>query len=244
MNKIGHIIIVSLVLFSCSEDNDDNVSENLASYIQGRSIEMGAVIACAASDENNNDILTFYYPEAEASNVRFYETDNATVNNADFSNYSRVFLNSDPFFNGYLGKFTQTASNEKWIVITFELDGDIKISNPIRTKQISKPTVWDDTVVINQEESGMPKFTWIDNAFGDNAIYFQVISDAENNLLSGTYTFENHFQYYNTSNVVLNITTQTPPDLILNNNYNFTLMDVSEDNWVNLVINNKNFVAQ
>lgn len=52
-----------------------------------------------------------------------------------------------------------------------------------------------------------------------------------------------YISYYNTSNVVLNITTQTPPSLIVGNNYNFTLMDVSEDNWVNLVIQ-KTFKAQ
>ncbi len=243
MNKIACIFVSLLILFSCSEDNDD-APETLASYIKNKTIETGAVIACAASDENSGDVLTFYYPEAGAKNARFYQTERADVDNNDFLNYTQVVLNSEPFFNGYLEKFTQSASNEKWIIVTFELDGEIKISNPIKTKQISKPTVWNDLVNINQDESLMPKFSWVDNAFGDNAIYFQVISDMQNNLLSGTYTFENHFQYYNTSNVVLNITTQAPPALILNASYNFTLMDVSEDNWVNWVINNKNFIAK
>ena len=90
----------------------------------------------------------------------------------------------------------------------------------------------------------MPKFSWINNQFGDNAIYFQVVSDAQNNLLSGTYTVENEFQYYNTSNVVLNITTEEPPLLSIGALYNFTLMDVSTDNWVNLFILNKNFIVE
>ncbi|GAA3616949.1 hypothetical protein Q4Q39_00655 [Flavivirga amylovorans] len=241
MKNIKHIIICFLVSVSCS--NDDEVILTLSEYIQGRTTEMGAVIACAASDEANGDVLTFYYPESGATDIRFYQTDDANVDNSNFSNYFRVLLNNDPFFNGYLGKFTQAAITEKWIVITFELDGEIKMSNPIRTKQISKPTVWSNDVDINQDVSGMPSFTWVDNPVGDNTIYFQVISDDQNNLLSGTYTYQNYFQYYDTSNVVLNITTETPQSLVLNNTYNFTLMDVSEDNWVNFVIN-KTFTSQ
>ncbi|GAA4962514.1 hypothetical protein GCM10023315_08400 [Algibacter aquimarinus] len=227
---------------SCSEDNDD-VLQTLAVYTQGQTIEMGAVIACAASDKDTGEVLTFYYPELGASNIRFYETVNADVDESNFDNYTKNSLSPEPFFNGHLGKFIQNDLVEKWIIITFELDGEIKISNPIRTKQVSKPTVWNDSVTINQLLTGMPNFSWEDDSEGDNAIYFQVISDDENNLLSGTYTFENNFLYYNTDNVVLNVTTNSPPDLILNNKYNFTLMDVSLDNWVNLVIQ-KSFIAE
>lgn len=236
MIKTKHIFICLLTIFSCAEDNDDDINKTLAHYIEGKTIELGGVIACAASDETSGDVLTFYYPEEGATNIYFYQTESVDVDSNDFLNYSRVSLISTPFFNGYLGRFTQVAPKEKWIIITFELEGEIKISNPIRSKQITKPTVWSDDITINQNESGMPKFNWTDNAVGDNAIYFQVLSDDQNNLLSGTYTFDNFFQYYDTENVVLNITTQPPPNLIINSNYNFTLMDVSEDNWVNWVV--------
>lgn len=233
---------MSLIVLSCSS-SDDMLKLDLASYLLNKTIETGAVIACAASDENTNEVLTFFYPESGASHIRFYETENVQVDKNDFSNYIKVNLQSEPFFNGYLGKFTQSPTNEKWIIITFELNNEIKISNPIRSKQNTKPTVWNDNVLVNQDENGMPNFTWENDAFGDNAIYFQVISDVQNNLFSGTYTYDNHFKYYNTENVVLNITTQTPPSLVIGDNYNFTLMDVSEDNWVNWVIL-KTFKAQ
>lgn len=242
MKRIRGVIICVFVLMSCSEDNHD-APQTLANYIEGRTIETGTVIACAASDRDSGDILIFYYPEDSASDIRYYETMNAEVDNSDLRNYNRIFLNPEPFFNGHLGKFNQSISNEKWIIVTFELDSEIKSSNPIRTKHISKPTVWNDEVTINQSQSGMPNFVWKDNPVGDNAIYFQVLSDVSNNLLSGTYTFENHFQYYNTSNVVLNVTKEVPPALILNENYNFTLMDVSKDNWVNWVIQ-KQFISE
>jgi len=243
MNKIKYIIISLLVFTSCSKDNDDKLLATLEAYILNKSFEVGAVIACAASDENTNEVLTFYYPEAGATNIRFYETETTQIDENDFSNYLQAQLQSEPFFNGYLGKFTKASASEKWIIVTFELGNEIKISNPIRSKQISKPTIWNDVVTIDQSQSSMPNFMWQHNAFGDNAIYFQVVSNTQNNLLSGTYTYDNHFQYYNTSNVVLNVTTQTPPGLIIGNNYNFTLMDVSEDNWVNWVIL-KTFEAQ
>ena len=63
-----------------------------------------------------------------------------------------------------------------------------------------------------------------------------VITNNENNLLSGTYTYDQWFQYYQLNNVVLNVTRNTPPDLEVANTYNFVMMGVSLDNWVNLVI--------
>lgn len=236
MKHLKYIVTCFLLFLSCETNLDDDTLITLSTYINKQNYELGAVIACAASDENTNDVLTFYYPEAGAVNIRFYQTLNSDVDKLDFSKYTQVFIESEPFFNGYLGKFTQSNVDEKWIIITFELNNEIKISNPIRSKQITKPTVWTSEVVIDQTQSGMPNFTWQNNAVGDNAIYFQVISDSQNNLLSGTYTYQNQFQYYNTSNVVLNVTTQNPPDLIFGDTYNFTLMDVSEDNWVNWVV--------
>lgn len=240
--KCFKYVIICFVILSCSQDKDDDI-QSLETYIQGETTEMGAVIACAASHNVSGNILTFYYPKEGATNIGFFETTNTDLNENDFSNYNPVLLNSEPVFNGHLGKFEQSDSHEKWIIITFELNNEIKISNPIRSKQITKPTLWNDEVSINQFQPGMPVFNWIDNPVGDNAIYFQVLSDAEDNLLSGTYTYENQFQYYKTDNVVLNVTTQPVPDLISQDIYNFTLMDVSEDNWVNWVIQ-KSFTSE
>lgn len=234
INNIKYLFLVFIVL-SCDNSEDDSIS-TLQFYLNNKTFETGAVIACAARDKDTGDILTFYYPKEGALNARYYETVNTAVDGSDFSNYRQVVLQNEPVFNGYLRKFIQKSSNEKWMIVTFEMNGEIKVSNPIRSKQNSKPTVWNDKVTIDQSKSGMPKFTWEDNSVGDNAIYFQVVSDDQDNLISGTYTYQNHFQYYNISNVVLNVTTIPPLPLINGNNYNFTLMDVSEDNWVNRVV--------
>lgn len=227
-------IFIALIIVSCSNDNDAIISNKLSEYLENKITDTGAVIACAASEENTNAILVFYYPKTGATSIRFYETETPEVDKLDYSKYKEVTLESEPFFNGYLGKFTINTIVEKWIIITYELNNEIKISNPIRTKQTQKPTVWNDAVTINNNEELMPEFSWEANAVGDNAIYFQVLSKANNDLVSGTYTYENMFQFYNLSNVVLNIT-EGMPELENDSNYNFTLMDVSLDNWVNLV---------
>lgn len=242
--KLTKFVIILLFVSSCSKSDDAlPVYNTLEEYANNRTTEMGAVIACAAKEENTNAILTFFYPEEGISNIQYFETEDATFANDDFGNYNRVDLISSPFFNGHLRFFSSNPTIEKWIVVTYELDGEIKISNPIRTRQLTKPTVWNDAVNIDSDTPLMPKFSWLANALGDNAIYFQVISNAQGNLLSGTYTYENQFQYYDTSNVVLNITEGMPPELTDDLEYNFTLMDVSLDNWVNLVIQ-KSFIAQ
>ncbi len=237
------IVFLGLVTISCYNDEVIDTDRVLASYIKNKTVEVGAVISCAASDAITNEVLVFYYPIPNAKNIRFYETINSEVDKNDFTAYQRIDIVEQPFFNGYLEVFKKNFKQENWVIITYEFGNEIKLSNPIRIKHQTKHTVWNDVVEIDQNESTMPKFTWIDNENEGNAIYFQVISDDNNDLLSGTYTYENNFQYYNTSNVVLNITTQTPPDLIIDATYNFTLMDVSLDNWVNTVIE-KSFIVK
>ncbi len=240
------ITFISIVLFLVSCAGDDSTNDTiLSNYVLGKAIEEGGVIACAGSSENSSKVLVFQYPENGARNTKLYETNTVDIDEKDFSNYKKVSITGSPFFNGYLEQFDLDLTQEKWIIVTHELDGEIKISNPIRTKQNTKASKWSQSAVeITQEEPLMPRFTWENNQFGDNAIYFQIVSDLQNNLLSGTYTFENTFQYYNTSNVVLNITIDIPPILRKGAEYNFTLMDVSEDNWVNLFILNKKFLVE
>ncbi|MGH1384820.1 hypothetical protein [Kordia sp.] len=251
MNRLKTIIYFTLFLAILSCQSDDTLdavnivnTTKLSDMIANRTIETGAVIACAASDvSNSNNVQVFYYLEEGATNVRFFETNTTNVDKDDYTTYNELVINSTALFEGFIYQFTRTFAQDQWVIITFELNGEVKLSNPIRTKNTTKPTVWTDEVAINQETSKMPKFTWEHNANGDNAIYFQIVSTVDNGLLSGTYTYENEFQYYDTSNVVLNITPENPSGLTIDSSYKFTLMDVSEDNWVNTVIQDI-FVAQ
>ncbi len=244
MRNFGFLLVFTLVFFSCERGGNISTDTTLATDISNTSFELDAVIACAASEKNTGNILIFFYPESGAVNFKLYETSTADVDKNDFNAYKQVVLQNEAVFNGYLRRFSQKSTTEKWVIVTVELDNEVKISNPIRVKHLSKPTLWEDIIHINQNALGMPLFSWEDNFAGDNAIYFQVISDQNNNLLTGTYTNANKFQYYKLTNVVLNITTEQPPILVEGGSYNFTLMDVSADNWVNVVTLNKTFIVE
>ena len=218
---------------------------NLQEYInQNSSQNLGEVIACAASNKVNTEITyVFYYPFIGATEIQYFETESTSVNPNIFSNYNLKELNKEPIFNGKLERFVKESNQEVWCIITFIFDGKLHKSNPIRIKNQTKPSEWTADVTIDFTEQLKPKFSWLDGNVDENEIYFEVLSDNQNDFLSGTYTTDKWFQYKNSSNVVLDINITEPVNLATNNTYNFTMMGVSEDNWVNLIIE-KQFTAQ
>lgn len=239
------VFVLTFAFFSCSEDDDVIITRNLQEYISnnsGRTLDN--VIACAANENGNSSLsYIFYYPITGATDIQYFETADLTVDETNFENYNKVNLTKSDVFGGKLQRFSRSGASESWCIVTYLTEGKLHISNPIKLKNTSNATLWESNITIDSAQSLMPIFTWSDFGITDNAIYFQVISDVNDNFISGTYTTDKSFQFYNTSNVVLNINTETPESLAINTTYNFTLMAVSEDNWVNLVIQNS-FVAQ
>ena len=240
--------LIAFLLVACSGDDTNATDsattiETLADLVAQNDIEIDNVIACASGSENPDEIIAYVYPRPGATDLRYFETSNATVDKDDFNEYLQIDLPIEDFFNGYLKTFTRQTVEEKWVIISFRESGILHISNPIRLKHQVANTVFTDQIAVDQTTPGMPLFTWDNLSNDDNAIYFQVVSDQTDELLSGTYTFEEQFQYYVLDNVVLNITEETPPDIISETNYGFTLMGVSEDNWVN-VLGQRSFVSE
>ena len=239
-NKIGYIIIIYIVFCSCTsmsmyEVNNLQKLINIKSYLKQKE-----VIACAASKKNEkNTSFIFYYPIPSATNIQYFETEDISVDKDDYSLYKPVELKKEAVFNGYLERFVRESIKEVWCIVTYESNGSFHKSNPIRLKNQTIQTEWSDNVIVDNVISLHPKFSWNDGSIKENTIYFQVITDVGNNFISGTYTYDKWFQYYNLSNVILNITRKSPPNLIKGNDYNFTMMGVSKDNWVNLVLQKK-----
>lgn len=234
MNRIFTFLIV-LIGLGCSTDKEQDLDITLDDSLSGTQIQRDNVIACAASNENDNLISVYFYPRDGATNIRYYETEDSNVDKNDFENYYPVEAPQVDVFNGYLKKFVVSVSTEKWVIVSFDENGKTHLSNPIRLKQNTNPTEYTpQNVSVDTTHIAMPIFSWKDGSYTDTKIYFQVVSDEQNNLLSGTYTFEKTFQYYNTENVVLNITKEIPRTLKKETLYGFTLLAVSEDNWVNL----------
>ena len=234
-------ISISLLLCSCTKETILN-EQVLADYIELNStLESADLVACAGGTATGflgsvmepTDVM--FYPIEGATDFRYFEAENV-ADSSNFSKYLAKELNSEPLFNGYLWKFNnEPFSGERMGVVTYKTPGKLHVCTPIRQKTYVKPTETNAALIEVFENGDTPSFSWVDGAIKENVIYFQVISDLEGNLISGTYTFEQTFTFYDLSNVVFNITTaNSTPVLETNKNYKFTLMGVSEDNWVNL----------
>lgn len=231
-------LLLLFLALSCTQDNDVLVSRNLQQFVEeNNNVQLESVNAFAANAASNTNLVyIFYYPEEGATNVRYYELTDPSLDKTDFVNYRRQSLNSETVFGGKLARFTRSSSIESWCLVTYFLDGELKISSPVKLENTSNSTQYSDEVTINYKTITEPNFSWEDTAVSEKDVYFQVISDEENNFISGTYTTDNFFQYYDISNVTLNINTETPAELEEDEIYNFTMMLVNADNWVNLII--------
>ena len=128
-------------------------------------------------------------------------------------------------------------------MVTYLADGKLHISRAIKTKNLTRTTVWSTDIDPTYPEVLKPVFTWSDTSFAESEQYFQVFTQNDDVFLSGTFTTETKFQYYNESNVVRKIHLDTPPSLVIDDTYKFYLYGLSADNWVNLVIQ-KSFTAE
>lgn len=234
------LLYFGILLMGCSTDDNSSIEDplenTLASFIEGKEIAESSVIACAGSTLDASQVRVYLYPRPGATDIRYFETSDTAVDPNNFENYVELQLPRQGLFNEFLQFFEVASDGEKWVIITFEEDGIVNISNPIRLKQVSQATEYlpENVSVSNNGEVLNPQFTWMDGTFDDTVIYFQVVSTEQNEVLSATYTVDRNFQFYVLSNVVLNITEVEPPNLELGTDYNFTLLSVTEDNWVNL----------
>ncbi|MEL7001226.1 MAG: hypothetical protein AAFN93_00685 [Bacteroidota bacterium] len=241
------LFILIVTLLSC--DEEVNLEERiLADYIAlNSSLELTDLVACAAGRQEgflgsiDEPTDVFFYPISGATDFRYFEAETIS-DSLDFSKYTRKALESEPIFNGYLWKFNNKPfSGERMGVVTYRTPGKLHVCTPIRLKTYVKPTEINPSLAAINPNGTNPSFSWEDGVIEENVIYFQVISDTDNNLISGTYTIEKEFTFYDLSNVVFNITEpNSTPTLELNKEYKFTLMGVSEDNWVNFFFE-KNF---
>lgn len=229
------IMLIFGFLAACSTDALQEDVTILENSIARKDVVIDNVIACAASDPDTGTISVFFYPRAGATNIQYFETENTRVDKNDLENYEAVIKPVQNVFNGYLQKFEVSSEVEKWVIVSFDEGGKTHLSNPIRLKQVTKPTEYLPQNITVAEADSSPVFTWEDGRYDDTIIYFQVVSDSQNNLISGTYTFDQTFRFYELDNVVLNITRATPGPLRVGDSYGITLMAVSEDNWVNMI---------
>ena len=237
----GVFVVLAVLLVAGCDSNEDAPADTLEAYVQNHALPVSnQLIACAGGGEEDQPeapISVYFYPIEEATNFRYFETASIFADPDDRSAYEEVELDDEPFFNGYLWRFLNVPlEEERWARVVFETADSVHVSNAIRLKYPVKPTIYDDTKVTVLPDGVNPTFSWSTVDDETDAIYFQVVSDRNGTLISGTYTFEKVFTFYDLSNVVLNIRDVSPPPMLdINTDYTFTLMTVSRDNWVNLI---------
>lgn len=249
-----YFLLISFLFLSCKKDDVSQLTTTLQSLIEEQSslTPFNELVACAAGgqegfmDEEDFPLSMFFYPELNASNFKYYETENSDNDPNDLNLFLEKNVSHEPLFNGFLRRFIlPKPEKDVWARVSFVANDTLWYCKPVRLKYFEKPTQYaPELCQIDLSNSVEPIFNWQDGTADDNFIYFQVISDENNDALSGTYTNDLFFQYYYLDNVVFNVTRagQVKP-LQIGATYNFTLMGVSSDNWVNLIMD-KNFVVQ
>ncbi len=236
MRRVGYILIL-FVLIGCNKAKGDKLSDYISTYPQSNEW----LIACAAgdkdgfADDTKKPISVFFYPEDGASNFKYFATKNLKADKNNFSEYKEYnSASSEQVFNGYLRKFKISAAKEHWGIVTYVVGDSLRVSDPIKILHKTRETETDQNLITISENGIEPMFSWNDGTHAENVIYFQVVADKHGDLISGTYTTDKFFNFYNTSNVVINIREFPVPFLNNGEHYTFTLMAVSDDNWVNV----------
>ena len=243
--KLLNLFVAKAIFCSFSPCQHEEIKTGLALYLDQNStfVVKNELIACAASQAVNDidyerlPVSVFFYPITGAYDFKYFECNDVNVDITDYSKFIEKVLISEPVFNGYLRRFkNKTIEQDVWGIVTYKVDKSLHICRAIRIKHYTKPTQFDPNLVTIVDSLTFPRFEWNDGNVAENAIYFQVVSDTLNNLISGTYTYEKFFKFYDLSNVVLNIRDINPfPSLQANTKYNFLVMGVTQDNWVNLI---------
>jgi len=205
--KISFLFLnLVFLIFSCKNQEDEKAL-SLQDYIEENSTltPFNELVACAAGgqvgflEDIDFPLNMFFYPELNASDFKYYETENENADPNDLNIFLEKEANDIDVFNGFLKRFPlPLPEKDVWARVSFIANDTLWYCKPVRIKYNSKPSEFApqlcEVILDNPLE---PAFEWQDGQADDNVIYFQVISDEDGNALSGTYTEELNFQYYN-----------------------------------------------
>ncbi|MCI5058985.1 MAG: hypothetical protein MRY83_22920 [Flavobacteriales bacterium] len=231
------ILLLIILSFSCEKDGEVSVrnTQTLDEYITALEKPSGyrEVISCAAHASNFDGINVFYLPKAGSHSYKLFTT-NTEGFEYRYSEFFEAAAQLDDIFNGAMQKFRLLDKTVKQCVVTYIKNDTVFISDPIVIKPDAEG-VPSNLLQIDLEDSLNPNFSWKNDTLRDNLIYFQIVSDQNDNILSGTYTYDKWFQYLDRNNVVLD----TKPDFVplkTSEPYKITIMAVNDYNWVNWIV--------
>jgi len=236
-----------LLIFIACTKNDTSPNMSLQSYLDQNPqwIPFEELVACAAGgqqdflDDPDEPLSMFFYPKLYSTNFKYYETITAQGDPANLSLFIEKEIDFEPLFNGFMSRFPLPMPKEDvWARVSFISNDTLWYCKPVHHKIHEKPTQFAaELMEINLENKLHPIFTWDDGIIKENIIYFQIIVDERGDAISATYTEDKRFQFYHTDNVVFNVTRPGPVlPLESDKQYSIVLMGISQDNWVNLIL--------
>ena len=248
VRKIFPLIAVLPLFYFCNSEEEKKENQ-LKKYIDAHplSVAQSPVLACATGrttgflGSQEHPISILFYPIQGSRNFKYFESSSDNIDSKDHSLYTMKELPQEGLMNDYMRRFLREGEKSRvWGIVVYETDDALHVSDPVRLKFADAPTEFsEDKVNINQSPTTtQPLFEWQDGS-GENATYFSVIVDESDNFISGVYTArgDRRFQFYDTSNVVLNVSPPlSTPRLNPNQTYTYIMMGVSDDSWVNLLI--------
>ncbi|MFK8046375.1 MAG: hypothetical protein AB8B72_12840 [Crocinitomicaceae bacterium] len=233
-----------LFVLSCQK-KEKNM--NLEEYIEDNSdLEQVSLTAFVLSDinqlspsGNGGPFSEFYFEKpSDAFDLRYFATKDVKKTDAlkYYKPVNKLPMGDSPAFNGGLRRTgVGDASIEKKVVLTYKTAGKIHISEPVLVKQSTAPTEYNDDLLIVKESGITPYFEWQDGGSEVlNQRYFLVISDSIENLISGIYTTNKNFEFYDSSSVIESLAISTA-ELQPNSKYIATVFGISDFHWVNFV---------
>ncbi|MCE7991507.1 MAG: hypothetical protein HEP71_05980 [Roseivirga sp.] len=245
--KVSGLVLLTMCMGACTGngEGDPLPADSLAALVQqlGLPIQKDSLIACAASgqhgflqEDSGLPVSVIYLPVANSGETWYYESAGPVTDKTDLSQYQRQSLQTRPLLNGFLRKLVHPGRPVETVgIVATVSNGKLFLSNEINIKSADQPTAFNTgDISVDLSSPLMPSFQWPVSPVGEDAIYFHVVSDPQNNLVSGTYSFDRNFRFYDLSNVVLNINDKNPPPVLnAGGMYTFSVMAVSPDNWVN-----------
>lgn len=225
--RYSFLIFLGSLLFSCTSPSDKNLQEYTSSFEAVKD----NLVSCAASDpSNDNASIVFYKTIAGANNLRFWHSETYSEDLLDYTILDQLV--ADDLFNGFMGKYDTSIGNGS-VILSLEKGDTLIYCKPIEILSKDQEALRDNDINIDQSDILNPSFDWPESTIDPSSIYFHLIVDSDDNeAISGTYSYENTFTFYMLDNVVFNVTEKSDPQLFVDKNYEITLMQVSDNNWV------------
>lgn len=158
--RIIFIFFASFLLNSC-EGNLDEPTQLLTQVIKFyEDLGQEKLTAFAVGDPNSLDGSYIYFlPVEGVTNIQYFQTNTTQKIPTNFENYNVLDLELQDVYGGKLKRFVRLDRLESYSIITYQANGNFYMSDPIKLKYRSEPTVFTDVVTINQSQSLMPQFS-------------------------------------------------------------------------------------